>query len=63
MEHEMKVKIMKGIDLDEDDESKRSPQEQDALREYREMVKDETKGVLDFSYYHLGNIGLKAVLP
>jgi hypothetical protein len=64
MDQELKVKMMKGVDLDEEEEkNKRTAQELDAIREYKEIIKDETKAILDFSYYHLGNIGLKAILP
>ena len=56
--------MMLGADLDEDEEAKAAIAiEQEALREYQQLAREEIKETLDFAYYHLGNDGLSAILP
>jgi len=68
MDQETLHQIMLGVDLEEaeEEEAERhnvSDLEKEALYEYRELIKEENKGVLDMSYFHLGNDGLKAIIP
>jgi len=60
--------ILLGVDLEEAEEEEQerhllSDLEKEALHEYRELAKEENKGVLDMSYYHLGNDGMQAIIP
>ena len=60
--------ILLGMDFEEAEEMEAekknmSDLQKEALREYQDIANEEAKGVLDFSYYHIGNNGLAALLP